>query len=28
MDLYVMGGIGVAAFVVLAPWLRRAVAVR
>jgi len=28
MDLYVMGGIGVAAFVVLASWLRKAVAVR
>ena len=28
MDLYVMGGIGVAAFVVLAPWLRKAVTVR
>lgn len=28
MDLYVMGGIGVAAFVVLSPWLRKAVVVK
>jgi predicted ATPase len=28
MDLYVAGGIGIAAFVVLAPWLRKAVVVR
>lgn len=28
MDLYVMGGIGVAAFVVLSPWLRKAVVAR
>jgi hypothetical protein len=28
MDLYVMGGVGVAAFVVLAPWLRKVVVAR
>lgn len=28
MDLYVMGGVGVAAFVVFSPWLRRAVLVQ
>ena len=28
MDLYVMGGIGIASFVVLSPWLRKAVAAK
>ncbi|MEZ0347086.1 MAG: ATP-binding protein, partial [Thermus sp.] len=28
MDLYVAGGLGIAAFVVLAPWLRKAVVAR